>query len=202
MLWLYTCCWIYRYLHDFLKLWHHKSMSLQKRLPSHWSPTVSVSLWLPEPARDRRSKQKTLNGDCYHTTRRSAAIFGVQTVLSYLVLALNLWIGLCPMKRSSDGWSFDEVSVTYRRSFGNHTLAWALCSGNTLPEPAFSFTTVPLFYRAQLNSVPICMTALWLIYSLDIFWHLCRHVNSLKVCLVSRFRSKIWPFDPIIREKS
>ena len=26
--------WIYRYLHDFLKLWHYKSMSLQKRLLS------------------------------------------------------------------------------------------------------------------------------------------------------------------------
>ena len=28
--------WIYRYLQDFLKLWHHKSMSLQKRLLSAW----------------------------------------------------------------------------------------------------------------------------------------------------------------------
>ena len=102
----------------------------------HWSPTVPVSVWLPEPARDRGSKQKTLNDDCYHTTCRSAAIFGVQTVLSYLVLTLNLWIGLCPMKRSSGVWNFDEVSVTYRRSFGNHTLAGALCSGNILPEPA------------------------------------------------------------------
>ena len=128
-------------------------------LYNHWSPTVPVSVWLPQPARDRGSKQKTLNDDCYHTTCRSAAIFGVQTVLSYLVLTLNLWIGLCPMKRSSGVWSFDEVWVTYRRSFDNHTLAGALCSGNILPEPALSFTTVPLFYRAQLNSVPICITA-------------------------------------------
>ena len=125
----------------------------------HWSPTVPVSVWLPEPARDRGSKQKTLNDDCYHTTCRSAVIFGVQTVLSYLVLTLNLWIGLCPMKRSSGMWSFDEVSVTYRRSFSNHTLAGALWSGNILPEPAFRFTTVPLFHRAQLNSVSICITA-------------------------------------------
>ena len=129
-------------------------------LPKHWSPTVPVSVWLPEPARDRRSKQKTLNDDCYHTTCRSAAIFGVQTVLSYLILTLNLWIGLCPIKRSSGVWSFDQVSVTYRRSFGNHTLAGALCSGNIQPEPAWvSFTTVPLFYRAQLNSVPIWIIA-------------------------------------------
>ena len=124
----------------------------------HLSPTVPVSVWLPEPARDRGSKQKTLNDDCYHTTCRSAAI-GVQTVLSYLVLTPNLWICLCPMKRSSGVWSFDEVSVTYRRCIGNHTLAGALCSGNILPEPAFSFTTFPLFYRAQLDSVPICITA-------------------------------------------
>ena len=34
----------------------------------HWSPTVPVSVWLPEPARDRGSKQETLNGDFYHTT--------------------------------------------------------------------------------------------------------------------------------------
>ena len=95
------------------------------RCGPHWSPTVPVSVWLPEPARDRGSKQKTLNDDCYHTTCRSAAIFGVQTVLSYLVLTLNLWIGLCPMKRSSGVWSFDEVSVTYRRSSGYHTLAGA-----------------------------------------------------------------------------
>ena len=80
----------------------------------HWSPTVPVSVWLPEPARDRGSKQKALSDDCYHTTCRSAAMFGVQTVLSYLVLTLNLWIGLCPMKRSSGVWSFDEVSVTIR----------------------------------------------------------------------------------------
>ena len=105
----------------------------------HWSPTVPVSVWLPEPARDRGSKQKTLNDDCYHTTCRSAAIFGVQIVLSYLVLTLNLWIGLCPMKRISGVWSFDDVSVTYRRSFGNHTLAGALCSGDILPEPGFEF---------------------------------------------------------------
>ena len=80
----------------------------------HWSPTVPVSVWLPEPARGRGSKQKTLNDDCYHTTCRSAAIFGVQTVLSYLALILDLWIGLCPMKRSSGVWNFDDVSVTYR----------------------------------------------------------------------------------------
>ena len=123
----------------------------------HWSPTVPVSVWLPEPARDRGSKQKTINDDCYHITCRSAAIFGVQTVLSYLVLTLSLWICLCPMKRSSGMCRFDEVSVTYRRSFGNHTLAGALCSGNIQPEPAFSFTTFPLFYRAQLDSVPICI---------------------------------------------
>ena len=66
--------------------------------PRHRSPTVPVSLWLPKPAWDRGSKQETLNDDFYHTTSRSAAIFGVQTVLSYLVLTLNLWIGLCPMK--------------------------------------------------------------------------------------------------------
>ena len=103
---------------------------------SRWSPTVPVSVWLPEPARDRGSKQETLNDDFYHTTCRSAAIFGTQTVLWYLVLTLNLWIGLCPMKRSSSMWSFGDVSVTYRRSFGNHRLAGALCSGNILPEPA------------------------------------------------------------------
>ena len=80
----------------------------------YWSPTVPVSVWLPEPARDRGSKQETLNDDFYHTTSRRAAIFGVQTVLSYLVLALNLWIGLCPMKWSSGVWSFGNVSVTYR----------------------------------------------------------------------------------------
>ena len=56
---------------------------------SHWSPLVPVSVWLPEPARDRGSKQETLNDDFYHTTSPSAAIFGVQTVLSYLVLTLN-----------------------------------------------------------------------------------------------------------------
>ena len=89
----------------------------------HWSPTVPVSVWLPEPARDRGSKQETLNDDFYHTTSRSAAIFGVQGGRSYLVLALTLWIGLCPMKRSSGVWNFGDVSVTYRRSFGNHTLA-------------------------------------------------------------------------------
>ena len=81
---------------------------------THWSPTVPVSVWLPEPARDRGSKQKTLNDDCYHTTRRSAAIFGVKTVLPHLVLTLDLWIGLCPVKRSSGVWSFSDVSVTYR----------------------------------------------------------------------------------------
>ena len=102
----------------------------------HWSPTVPVSVWLPEPARDRRSKQETLNDDFYHTTSRSAAIFGAQTVLSHIVLTLNLWVGLCPMKRSSGVWSYGDVSVTYRQSFGNHTLAGALCSGNILPEPA------------------------------------------------------------------
>ena len=64
-------------------------------------------------ARDRGSKQETLNDDFYHTTSCSAAIFGIQTVLSYLVLALNLWIGLCSMKRSSGVWSFGDVSVTY-----------------------------------------------------------------------------------------
>ena len=58
-----------------------------------------------------------------HHTSRSAAIFGVQGGRSYLVLALTLWIGLCPMKRSSGVWNFGDVSVTYRRSFGNHTLA-------------------------------------------------------------------------------
>ena len=67
---------------------------------NHWSPTVPVSVWLPEPARDHGSKQETLNDDFYHTTSRSAAIFGVQTVLSYLVLTLNLWIGLCPVKQN------------------------------------------------------------------------------------------------------
>ena len=82
--------------------------------PFHWSPTVPVSVWLPEPAWDRGSKQKTLNDDCYHTTCRSAAIFGVQTVLPYLVLTLDLWIGLCHMKRSSGVWSFGDVSVRYR----------------------------------------------------------------------------------------
>ena len=127
-------------------------------------------------------QNKKLNDDCYHTTCHSAAIFGVQTVLTYIVLTLNLWLGLRPMKRSSGVWSFDEVSVTYRPSFGNHTLAGALCSGNILPEPAFSFTTVPLFYMAKLNSVPRWITAFWLIYSLDIFWYLCRHVNILNLC--------------------
>ena len=80
----------------------------------HWSPTVPISVWLPEPARDRGSKQETLNDDFYHTTSRGAAIFSVQTVLSYLGLTLNLWIGLCPMKWSSGVWSFGDVSVTYR----------------------------------------------------------------------------------------
>ena len=103
---------------------------------NHWSPTVPVSAWLSEPARDRGSKQETLNDDFYHTTYRSAAIFGVQGGLSYLVLVLTMLIGLCPMKRSGGVWSFRDVSVTYRRSFGNHTLAGALCSGNILPEPA------------------------------------------------------------------
>ena len=102
----------------------------------HCSHTVPVGVWLPEPAQDRGSKQETLNDDFYHTTSRSTAIFGVQGGLSYLVLALTLWIGLCPMKRSSGVWSFGDVSVTYRRSFGNHTLAGTLCSGNILPEPA------------------------------------------------------------------
>ena len=55
--------------------------------------------------------------------------------------------------------NFRRSSATYRRSFGNHTLAGALCSGNILLEPAFSFTTFPLFYRAQLDSFPICITA-------------------------------------------
>ena len=73
-----------------------------------------VSVWLPEPTRDRGSKQKTLNDDCYHTTYRCTAIFGVQAVLSYLVSTPNLWIGLCPMKRSSGVWRFDDVSVTHR----------------------------------------------------------------------------------------
>ena len=113
----------------------HKYMLL-RNYHGHWSPTVPVSVWLPEPARDRGSKQETLCDDFYHTTSRSAAIFGVQTVLSYLVLTLNLWIGLCSMKWSSGVWSFGDVSVTYRWSFGNHTLAGALCSGNILPEPA------------------------------------------------------------------
>ena len=54
----------------------------------HWSPTVPVSVWLPEPARDRGSKRETLNDDFYHTTSRGAAIFGVQGGLSYLVLNL------------------------------------------------------------------------------------------------------------------
>ena len=74
----------------------------------------SGSAWLPEPARDRGSKQETLNDDFYHTTCCSAAIFSLQTVLWNLVLTLNLWIGLCPMKRSSGMWSFGDVSVTYR----------------------------------------------------------------------------------------
>ena len=50
----------------------------------HWSPTVPVSVWLPEPARDRGTKQKTLNDDFYHTTCRSAAIFGYKQ--SYRIL--------------------------------------------------------------------------------------------------------------------
>ena len=82
--------------------------------PNHWSPTVLVSVWLPEPARDRGWKQKTLNDDFYHTTSHSAAIFGVQAVLPYLVLPLNLWIGLYPTTRSSGVWNFGEVLVTYR----------------------------------------------------------------------------------------
>ena len=41
-----------------------------------------------------------------------------------------------PYERSSGVWNFGDVSVTYRRSFGNHTLTGALCSGNILPEPA------------------------------------------------------------------
>ena len=105
-------------------------------ITKNWSPTVPVSVWLPEPVRDRGSKQKTLNDDFYHTTSRSAVIYGGQGGLSYLVLALTLWIALCPMERSSGVWSFGDVSVTYRRSFGNHTLAGALCSGNILPGPA------------------------------------------------------------------
>ena len=42
----------------------------QRPIYMHWSPTVPVSVWLPEPVRDRGSKQKTLNDDCYHTTCR------------------------------------------------------------------------------------------------------------------------------------
>ena len=94
--------------------WTFKTHSADTKCYIHWSPTVPVSVWLPEPTRDRGSKQETLNDDFYHTTSRSAAIFGVQTVISYLVLTLNLWIGLCPMKRSSGVWSFGDVSVTYR----------------------------------------------------------------------------------------
>ena len=102
---------------------HPNKLMADIKVHCHWSPTVPVSVWLPEPARDRGSKQETLNNDFYHTTSRSAAIFGVQGGRSYLVLALTLWIGLCPMKRSSGVWNFGDVSVTYRRSFGNHTLA-------------------------------------------------------------------------------
>ena len=109
----------------------------------HWSPTVPVSVWLPESARDRGSKQESLNDDFYHTTSRSAAIFGVQTVLSYLVLTLNLWIGLCSMKRSSGEWSFGDVSVTYHsraQCFGTERQKFRYrtkSSGNRLPEPWF-----------------------------------------------------------------
>ena len=106
----------------------------------------------------------------------SAAIIGVQVGISYLVLTLALWFGLCPMRWNNGVWNFAEVSLTYRLGFGNRTLAGALCSSTILPEPAFSFTTGTLFYRTKLNSVPIFSSS----FNLYIFWHLCRHVNRLK----------------------
>ena len=142
----------------------------------HWSPTVPVSVWLPEPARDRGSKQETLNDDFYHTTSRSAAIFGIQTVLSYLVLALNLWIGLYSMKRSSGVWSFGDVSATYRRSFGNHTLAGALCSGNILPEP----TLVSQQFRCFTGHSLTMFQYLAVHFNWYIVWHILTSMSSCK----------------------
>ena len=85
----------------------------KKTVFPHWSYTVSVSVWLPEPARDREWKKskKTLNDDFYHTTNRSAAIFGVQAVLSYLVLTLTLGISLSAL--SSEATAY-EISVKFR----------------------------------------------------------------------------------------
>ena len=142
----------------------------------HWSPTVPVSVWLPEPARDRWSKQKTLNDDFYHTTSRSAAIFGIQTVLSYLVSTLNLSIGLCPMKRSSGVWSFGDVSVTYPWSFGNHTLAGALCSGNILPELAL----VSQQFRCFTGHSLILFHFLAVHFNWYIVWHILTSMSSRK----------------------
>ena len=87
-----------------------------------------------------------------------------------------LWVCLCPMKQGSGVWEFEQVPVTYRLSSGIHTLAGALCYGNILLEPAFYFTTGPLFNRAKLNYPPIFSSA----FNGYIFCHLRRHVNSLK----------------------
>ena len=47
--------------------WNHASnrgaSTRQQTHNNNWSPTVPVSVWLPEPARDRGSKQETLNDD-------------------------------------------------------------------------------------------------------------------------------------------
>ena len=106
--------------------------------------------------------------DFYHTTCCRAAIFGVHAGLPNLVLTLTLWIGPCPMKRRKGVWIFVDVSVTYRRNFGTHTLAGDLCSCNIIPEPTSSFITSPRFYRTKLNFVLI-FSSEWVI-KLTAFW--------------------------------
>ena len=123
-----------------------------------------------------RIKTKKVNDDFYHTTSRSAVIFGVQGGLLYLFLALTLWIGLCPMKRSDGVWSFGDVSVTYRRSFGNHTLAEALCSGNILPEPALASQQ----FRCFTGHSVILFQYLAMHFNWYIVWHILTSISSCK----------------------
>ena len=137
-------------------------------LYTHRSPTV------PEPARGRGS-QKTLNDDYYHTTSRSAAIFGVHGGLPYLVLVLNLWIGICPTERRRGVWNLGEVLVTYRRSFGNHTLVGALCSGNILPETALVSQQFRCFTVHNL----IMFQYLAVHFNWYIVWHI---LTSMSLC--------------------
>ena len=126
--------------------------------------------------RDRGWKQKTLNNDFYHTTSRRAAIFGVQIVLSYLVLALTLWIGIWPTKRRRGVWNFGEVSVTYCRSFGNHTLAGALCSGNIIPQTAL----VSQQFRCFIGHSLILFQYLAVHFNWCIVWHILTSMSSCK----------------------